>query len=131
MNRVTEMLKLKTWAIVGATDNKSKFGYKIFQAMKKAGLSVYPVNPGVKEIDGQPCYASLGELPIIPEAVDMVVPPKVGEQIVRQCAQLGIRHIWFQPGADSKELMALSDSLHLNTVHNACIMVELRKEGAN
>jgi predicted CoA-binding protein len=124
-----QMLKLKTWAVVGATNNEDKFGYKIFKMMKDVGFEVYPVNPGVREIDGQTCYSTLQDLPVIPEAVDMVVQPRIGDQVVRQCAQLGIKNVWFQPGADSKEIIALARQLNLQVVYEACIMVELRKRG--
>lgn len=126
---IADMLNLKTWAVVGATNNKSKFGYKIYHYMKKAGLEVYPVNPGIKEIDGDTCYATLADLPNKPDAVDMVVPPSVGEKILEQCDQLGIRHVWFQPGSDTKKLLELAETFQVDAVHDACIMVELKKRG--
>ncbi len=122
-----KMLQCKTWALVGATGNKDKFGYKIFRAMKDAGLQVYPVNPGLQEIEGEPCYAALADLPVKPEAVDLVVAPKIGAGILRQCAELGIKKVWFQPGADNAELLELATELEIEFVHDACIMIELRK----
>lgn len=122
-----KMLQCKTWAIVGATSNKNKFGYKILRAMKAAGLEVYPVNPGLEEIEGERCYASLADLPVKPEAVDLVVAPKIGEGILRQCEELGIKKVWFQPGSDNAELLKLAAELEIEFVHDACIMIELKK----
>ena len=124
------MLNLKTWAVVGATDNKEKFGYKIFKVMLDAGLEVYPINPGVSEILGQKCYPALKDLPKKPDAVDVVVPAKVGETIMRECAELGIQNVWLQPGADAKQVIQVAEELGLTVVHHACIMVELRKKEA-
>ena len=124
---IDKMLQCKSWAVVGATSNTNKFGYKIFKTMKAAQLEVYPVNPGVETIDGETCYATLADLPVKPEAVDLVVAPKIGEAILRQCAELGIKNVWFQPGSDNAELLRLADELELSVVHDACIMVELRK----
>lgn len=129
LSNIDNMLKLKTWAVVGATNNKEKFGYKIFKSMVESGLEVYPVNPGINEVFGKKCYPTLKDLPIIPDAVDVVVPPKVGEQIMHECAELGIRNIWLQPGADTKQVIQVAKELG-HTVVAACIMVELRKKEA-
>jgi predicted CoA-binding protein len=61
---MSEMLKLKKWAVVGATNNQEKFGFKIFKALKQAGYDVMPVNPGIEEILGVKCYPSLEKLPV-------------------------------------------------------------------
>lgn len=126
MNLITEALARKTWAVVGATDNKEKFGYKIYKFMKDAGYHVYAVNPGVKEIMGETCYPSLDVLPAKPEVVDVVVPPRVGEQVLQQCAQLGIDTVWLQPGADAASVVQTGEKLGLKVIHNACVMVEIR-----
>jgi len=128
LNNIDNMLQLKTWAVVGATDNKEKFGYKIFKVMLGAGLKVYPINTGVTEIIGQKCYPALKDLPVKPDAVDIVVPPRVGEQILRECAELGITNVWLQPGADTQPVINLAKELGLTVVDHACIMVELRKK---
>ena len=129
MNTVKDMLQLKTWAVVGATNNTEKFGYKIFKVMVDSGIEVYPVNTGVTEILGKKCYPKLADLPSKPDAVNVVVPPKVGEMILRECAELGIKNIWLQPGADAPQVVQLAEELGLSVVHHACIMVELRKGG--
>lgn len=127
---IQTMLQSKVWAVVGATNNREKFGYKIFKTMREAGLEVYPVNPGVTEILDAVCYPSLEDLPVKPDAVNLVVPPKIGEQVVRQCAALGIRNVWLQPGADAANVVAAAEETGLTVVHHACIMVELRKKEA-
>lgn len=126
MGNIESMLKCKTWAVVGATDNCEKFGYKIFKFMLEKGYNVYPVNPGVAEVLGHKCYPTLDSLPVKPDAVDFVVPPRVGVNIVRQCADLGIKNVWLQPGADAQEVVDLAQELGLMVV-KACILVEGRK----
>lgn len=127
MNKqISEMLKLKKWAVVGATNNPEKFGYKIFKVLQQAGYDVVPVNPGIEEVLGVKCYPSLQDLPAQPEAVDIVVSSKIGEKIVEDCAQLGIKNIWLQPGADAEQVISKAQQLALNVVHHVCIMVEVR-----
>lgn len=127
MKTIDTILQLKSWAVVGATDNKEKFGYKIYKCMKDAGYTVYPVNPGVEEIEGDKCYPNLESLPTKPDAVDVVVAPRVGVQIIQQCAQLGINTAWLQPGANGDTVIETAKQLGLDVIHDACIMVEIRQ----
>ena len=89
-----ELMKKKIWAVVGATTDKDKYGYKIYKELKEAGYKVYPISPKYEEIDGDKAYKSLRDLPEKPEVVDFVVNPKIGIGIVKECAQLGIENIY-------------------------------------
>jgi predicted CoA-binding protein len=121
MDNWEEMLKAKTWAVVGASDKPVKFGYKIFKFMVERGFDVYPVNPGLKEVYGKTCYASLADLPVTVDAVDVVVPPRLGEQVMKDCAALGIKNVWLQPGADAASVVKVAEELKLTVVKD-CIM---------
>ena len=127
-DQIHAMLDMKVWAVVGATDNPDKFGYKIFKLLKKADYTVFPVNPGLESVQGEKCYASLADLPEKPEAVNFVVPPKVGEAIVAECAALGIKNVWLQPGANGDTVVEAAKKQGMNTIHSSCIMVEVRKQ---
>lgn len=129
MSDIETMLDLKTWAVVGATNHQDKFGYKIFKFLDQTNeYKVFPVNPGLSEVKGHKCYPNVKELPSKPDVVNFVVPPKAGEQVVRDCAEAGIRNIWLQPGADAQSVVNLAKELGL-TVVKACVLVELRKRG--
>ena len=127
-DQIHSMLNLKVWAVLGATDNKDKFGYKIFKILKDAGSKVYPVNPGVDSILGDKCYPTLSALPVKPDAVNFVVPPKVGEPIIAECVALGIKNVWLQPGANGDNVVNAAKKEELNVIHKSCILVELRKQ---
>lgn len=129
MDAKTDFLKKKTWAIVGATDNTEKFGYKIYKCMKDAGYTVYPVNPGVTDIQGAKCYPRLTDLPEKPEVVDVVVPPKIGEQIMKECAAAGIENVWLQPGANASHVSTLGKQLGLEVIDTGCVMSEVHVRG--
>ena len=129
MNSIGQILGLKTWAVVGANNHHEKFGYKIFKFLHETGkYKVYPVNPGLKEVMGNKCYPSLKDLPEKPDVVDVVVPPKVGEQVMRDCAEAGIQNVWLQPGADAESVVKLGCDLGLNVIQ-ACVLVEARRQG--
>ena len=129
MADIEKTLAKKTWAVVGASENKEKFGCKIFKFLDKAGeFKVYPVNPGLSEVFGQKCYASVKDLPEKPDVVNVVVPPKAGEQVMRECAEAGLRCVWLQPGADAPSVAGLGEELGLDVI-KACVLAECRRRG--
>ena len=111
-------------AVVGATVNKEKFGYKVFMALRKMGFKVYPVNPKYSEIEGTPCYPSIGDLPEKPDVVITVVPPRVTEEVVRKCAELGIDKVWMQPGSESEKAIEFCEEKGIKVVHGTCFIVD-------
>ena len=120
-----KMLEEKVWAVVGASANSRKFGYKVFKKLNSRGYRVYPVNPNCNEIDGIKCYRTLKDLPELPGAVSLVVPPAVGFKVMEEAAQLGIRRLWFQPGAESQEIINKASELGLEVVYNSCVLIAL------
>ena len=119
------MLDENTWAVVGASTNRQKFGYKVLKRLMDKGYKVYPVNPNYKEIDGIKCYPALGDLPELPGAVSVIVPPAAGLVLLEEAAGLGIKKLWFQPGAESDEIMEKAEKLGLELVYNRCVLIEL------
>ena len=115
-----------TVAVVGATDNPSKFGYVIYRDLKRKGFAVFPVNPNRSTVDGDQAFPSLASLPNPPTIVNIVVPPKVALRVLEQCQKLGLNNIWLQPGAESPETMSFLQGKEFNYLANACIMVQSR-----
>ena len=67
-------------AIVGASDNRDKYGNIIFRDLRDAGYKVIPVNPNADIVEGEKCYHSLSEIPIKIDVVDTVVPPHITDR---------------------------------------------------
>ena len=111
-------------AVVGATANPSKFGYRIYRDLKAKGFTVYPVNPYRDEIDGDRCYRSLADLPEAPTIVDFVVPPKRTLEMLQECLDLGYTNVWIQPGAEDAAVVSYLEEHGFNHLVDACIMVE-------
>ncbi|MDA8244561.1 MAG: CoA-binding protein [Elusimicrobia bacterium] len=88
-------------AVVGVSDDASKYGHRIFKDLLNAGYPVKGVNPKGGFILGQNVYRSLSELEKRPELVITVVPPGVTEKVVEECNALGVKHVWMQPGSES------------------------------
>jgi hypothetical protein len=119
------MLEKKVWAVIGANQDREKYGNMIYRKLKAKGYEVYAVNPMYETVEGDMCYKDLSSLPKLPEVLDMVVSPKRGKPVLKEAAQLGIRYIWLQPGTYDDELMKLIEELGLEAVQ-ACVLVATR-----
>jgi hypothetical protein len=126
---IEECVNERVWAVVGASIDTRKYGYRVFRVLTDSGYLVYPVNPNRTAIDGVIVYPTVGSLPRQPGVVNLVAPPAIGLQIVRDCADAGIQRIWFQPGAESPAAIALADQRGLRVVAHACAMVRRRRWG--
>jgi len=123
---IQEFINQRVWAVVGASTTPEKYGHKIFRNLRAAGYIVYGVNPGGGEIEGQRLYPTLADLPEKPAVVDIVVPPKVTEEIVRQCTELGLGRVWMQPGSESEEAISFCRENGIKVVHGVCAMIRKR-----
>jgi len=121
--------KKNIFAVVGASRDPQKYGFQVYEDLKNAGYEVYPVNPSADEILGDKCYSTLESLPKKPDVVDLVVPPKVTENVVETCKRLGITKVWMQPGSESEKSIKFCEENGLQTVHGVCVMIERSKHG--
>ena len=114
-------------ALIGASNNRSKYGNKIYRDLRNKGYKVTPINPKEKKIEGDRAYSSIEEIKELPDIANFVVPPPVAMKIAQNITNLGIKHLWFQPGSESKELEDwLKNTDGIEYLINACIMVETR-----
>ena len=93
-NLVQDFLAQKKIAVVGVSDKRETGCNLAYNNFKKNGYQVYAVNPRILTFNGNPCYADLKSLPEKPDAVFILTSPKVTEQIVQECVDLGIKYIW-------------------------------------
>ncbi len=91
---VHDFLSQKSIAVVGVSDKRDTGCNLNYRKFKEGGYRVFAVNPHVSTYDGAPCYPDLRSIPEKPDAVFMLTSPKVTEQIVQQCVDLGIKHVW-------------------------------------
>jgi len=118
--------KNNIFAVIGVSRNPAKYGSKIYVDLKQSDYKVYPINPSIEEIFGDKCYPSLDKLPINPDIVDIVVPPEITEEIVRQCKNLGITKVWMQPGSESEKAIKFCQENNIKFVSGVCVMAERR-----
>ena len=121
--------KGNVFAVMGVSNNKEKYGNKVYYDLKRAGYTVFPVNPSSSSISGEKCYPSLMELPAHPDVVDIVVPPKITNKIVKECKDLEIRKVWMQPGSETDEAIKFCNKNRITVLYGVCIMLERKKIG--
>lgn len=121
---IERCLKLRTWAVVGASTDPERTSYRIVERLRDRGYQVLPVSPRYEEVLGLPCYPSITALPVRPDVVDMVVNPAIGLPILREIAAAGITHVWLQPGAESEALHRFGAERGIAVI-DACVLVAL------
>jgi len=113
---------MKTVAVIGASNDRAKFGNKAVRAFRQQGYTVYPVNPKEKEIEGLPAYKSILEVPVRPQMVSVYVPPPVLVKILPDIAAKGCDELWLNPGAESEEVLDGAERLGLKVIQACSIM---------
>ena len=113
---------MKTVAVIGASNDRAKFGNKAVRAFRQQGYTVYPVNPKEKEIEGLAAYQSILDVPVRPQMVSVYVPPPVLVNILPDIAAKGCDELWLNPGAESEEVLDEAKRLGLKVVQACSIM---------
>lgn len=123
---INEFLASKELAIAGVSRDKKKFGYIVFNELRKRDFSIFPVNPNTKEIDGMPCYNSISELPANASHLYIVTPKSSTEAIVKEAVSKGIRNIWIHQKSDTPEVLSLARDSGINLIHGECIIMYIK-----
>lgn len=124
--RIEEFLKSKSFGVVGASTDRSKYGNKVLRCYQMNGLKVVPVNPREVAVEGVPCVASVSDLPDGVSSISIITPPSVTEKVVEEAIVKGIRNIWMQPGAESAVAVKLCMDAGINVIADgSCLLVVL------
>ncbi len=125
--RIEAFLADGPWAVVGASTDREKYGNKVLRCYVQNGKTpVYPINPKADEVEGLAACADLDSLPEPVRGISIITPPKVTEAVVEKAAELGIRHLWMQPGAESEAAVARCEELGLSVIAGGpCLLVVL------
>ena len=91
---VQDFLAQKKIAVVGVSDKRETGSNLAYRKFKSADYQVYAVNPHLTSFHGNPCYPDLRSLPEKPDGVFILANPKVTDDIVQQCVDLGIKRVW-------------------------------------
>jgi predicted CoA-binding protein len=125
--KIKQFLAGKRFAVVGASQDRSKYGNKVLRAYLQNNLNAVPVNPTAKEVEELTAYPDLASVPDQVDGVSIITPPTVTEKVVEQAIQRGIKNIWMQPGAESDAAIQSAERAGANVIAGGpCLLVTLR-----
>ena len=114
----------RTVAVIGASQDRHKFGNKAVRAYRSEGWTVFPVNPHESVIEGLPVFRSILDTPQPIQRVLLYVQPRIVGGLLQDIAQHGVQEIFFNPGTESHEALSHSRELGLRT-HVDCAIVAI------
>jgi predicted CoA-binding protein len=113
---------MKRAAVIGASNDRTKYGNKAVRAFQKAGYEVLPVNPTEPVVEGLTAYASIKEVPGALDAVTVYVRPAILVKLLPDIADKGCRELWLNPGTSSDTVRAEAQRLGLNAIEGCSIL---------
>ncbi len=123
---IAEMLTAKTIAVVGLSDDPMKASHYVSAYMQAAGKRILPVNPSIESVLGERSYASLADLPVRPDLVNVFRLPRAIPGIVDEMIAMGFDALWTQAGIVNAEAAAKAEAHGMRVVMDHCLMVEHR-----
>ena len=126
LKQINEFLDSQPIALVGVSRNPKKFGYATFKELKEKGMKIIPVNPLADEIMGEKSYPNVKMLP--PEVQSIIVFTKKDKtvSVIRDAKEKGIKQIWIQQMADSKEALDELKDSGINFITGECILMHYK-----
>ncbi|MFA5021791.1 MAG: CoA-binding protein [Patescibacteria group bacterium] len=116
-----------TYAVIGASANQEKYGFKVFKDLKEAGFKVIPINPSLKELLNIKAYPLLTVVPVKIDVAIFVVPPPITETILEEAKKLGIKKVWLQPGSESQRAIDFCQKNKIECIHDSCIIIDQKR----
>ena len=113
----------ESYALVGVSGNKKKFGRMVYDELKKKGYKVLAVNPTLNSLDGEKVYPTLADLPKDVKRVIILTPKSQSELIIKQAFEAGMTHIWLQQMCDTPKALGLGKSGMAQFIYGNCILM--------
>ena len=126
-DQIDQMLKLKTWAIVGLSNNSERAAFGVAKVLIEKGHQIIPVHPKAETVHGQKGYAKLSDIPGIVDVVDIFVNSELAGEVVNDAIALGAKGVWLQLDVIDAGAVSRAHDAGLLAVMNHCPVIEYRK----
>jgi len=123
INQIEAFLAAEPVAFVGVSRNPKKFGYGAFKELKEKGLKVIPVNPFAEEILGEKVYPDVKSLPAGVNGIIIMTKKEHTLKAIQEAKEKGIKQIWIQQHAESKEALEELKNSNVNYITGECILM--------
>jgi len=120
-----DFLANKRVAVTGVSRTPKTHGSNsVYRRLRERGYEVFAVNPNADEVEDDRCYADLASIPGGVDAVVIGTRPELAEQTMRDCAELGIEHVWMHWGAGASSVSAAATAFGrahgINVIDGGC-----------
>ena len=124
---IDELLTLKTWAVVGLSNNSERAAYRVAKLLMEKGHQVIPVHPKAETVHGQKGYAKLSDIPFAVDVVDIFVNSELAGEVVDGAIEIKAKGVWLQLDVIDEPAVNRAEKSGLITVMNRCPAIEYGK----
>ncbi len=117
------MREARTIAVVGLSRDPAKTAHAVPKALQAFGYRIIPVTPHADELLGERAYASLAEVPVEIDVVEVFRPSEEAPEIARQAVAAGAEALWLQQGIVSNEARRIAEEGGLDYAEDQCMAV--------
>ena len=117
----------KTIAVVGLSSSPWRPSYGVSEYMQSVGYRIFPVNPKETEVLGEKAFATLDEVPVAIDIVNVFRQSRFAPEIVEAAIRIGAKGVWMQEGVVHEEAAQRAREAGLEVVMDRCILKEHRK----
>lgn len=126
-DQIDQLLSLKTWAIVGLSNNSERAAYGVAKLLIEKGHTVIPVHPKSESVHGQTGFAKLSDIPVSVDVVDIFVNSALAGAVVNEAIAIGAKGVWLQLDVIDAGAVTRAHDAGLLAVMNHCPAIEYRK----
>ncbi len=126
LRQIEEFLGSEPVALAGVSRNPKKFGYAAFKELKDKGMNVIPVNPYADEIHGTKVYHDIRSLPEDVRGLIVMTRKDQTAGVIREAKEKGIKQIWIQQMAESKDALKELEGSGINYITKECILMHYK-----
>jgi predicted CoA-binding protein len=127
-NPIDQLLALKTWAVVGLSNNSERAAYRVSKLLIEKGHQVIPVHPKAETVHGQKGYAKLSDIPFAVDVVDIFVNSELAGEVVDSAIEIKAKGVWLQLEVIDEAAVDRAGKAGLVTVMNRCPAIEYGKK---
>jgi len=126
LKQINDFIEAQPIALVGVSRNPKKFGYTAFKELKEKGMKIIPVNPQADEILGEKVFPNVSALPSDVQGIIILTKKNQTIGVIREAKEKGIKQIWIQQMADTKEAIDELKGTDINYITGECILMHFK-----
>jgi predicted CoA-binding protein len=124
---IDKLLALKTWAVVGLSNNSERAAFGVAKLLIEKGHQVIPVHPKAETVHGQKGYEKLSDIPFPIDVVDIFVNSDLAGEVVDSAIAINAKGVWLQLDVIDQSAVTRAENAGLLAVMNRCPAIEYGK----